>query len=205
MAGTILRTRIRFAVDAILGRQLPAVTDKLTSLPLRLWQAEDVQFEIGIFNNGVIAADVSNLATVTLQLKGYENLEGAPIFTKSAAPAAIAGANWTDDTQQNVLLTATLLETAIELDGAKERPLELTVFATTTDGTPRRIPLCQTLITLMDSGYGDIGTLVIVSPGARMRNNKLQVKNQTDGLYYDFVLRTNGGVIEDSIEGAGEA
>ncbi len=206
MAGTLQRNRIRVAVDNVTARQGAAMTDKLTAVALRMYQAEDVQVELGIFSNGTIIADISNLTSVTMEVKDPANLEGAPLMAQDvlfAALAVISGANWTNDTAQNALFTFTAAETNIALDGAREAPLRIYFWATTSD--PRRIPLGVGDLTLLDSGYGDVGSIQIVTPGARMRNNKLQIKNQTDGLYYDFVLRTVAGQVVDSEEGAGEA
>lgn len=206
---TIERTRIRTAVDVISARTTE-LTDELTDSPLKLWQAEDVQVEVGIFKDGTIAADISNFDSVTMVVKDPDNLLGSPLIEKTVEAADldqnVSLANWDNGTEQHVLFELTFQETNIELQGRNKRDLLIFFWATTDDVEPRRIPLGTSKITLLDSGYGDVGAITIVPAGARIRNSKLQILNQTDGLYYDLVIRNSAeGIAVTSVEGAGES
>lgn len=203
---TIVRNRVRIAVDAVLSRGV-ALTDVLTSRALEWWQAEDVQTEIGIFSNGTIAADLTNCASVTMEVKDPFNLLGAPLISKTVLAAAmdlvVSLSDWNAGVDAHAIFVLTNAETNIELEGNATRLLTLFFWMTTTDVPARRIPLGSSLLTLRDSGYGDLGAIAIQAPGARMSGSKLQVLNQDDTLYYDLVLRNVSGVPVLSVEGAG--
>jgi len=208
MAGTIQRSRIRFASDVILARTIQAL-DKLTGSMLRMWQAEDCQVESSALVNGVLAADISNFAKVTFEVKDPTNLLGAPLISKDLLAAGFGATvnqtTWDNGTDQQFVWILTNSDTDIALAGKQAQTLMAFVWATTTDGTPRRIPLAATQLLLVDSGYGDIGSITITPPGARMKNNFLQVINPDNSLYYNVKLRTINGVPTLTTDGPGEA
>lgn len=206
MAGTIQRNRIRHTVDPILNRT-GGFTDVLTnSADVKFWQAEDVQVEVGLYYNGTFAADITNVTSITLEMKAPDNLLGSPLVSKTATLDLTAdSATWLAGTKQHALFVMTNLEMNIQLAGAKSKELLLFYWIITNDATPRRIPLGRASITLLDSGYGDVGAITVVPNGARIHNNKLQVLNQSDSKYYDFVFRTLSGEVVSSIEGPGES
>lgn len=207
MPATILRNRLRIAVDALLKRGGPLVDVILNAQPIA-YQAEDLQVELGVMYNGLMAPDITNFASITMQLKDAENLLGAPLFSQTILAVnlhTVTDLNWGNGSDQTALFILANTDTNIELNARQSRTLEIYFFATTTDGTPRRIPLGKSPFTLSDSGYGDIGALTVVSPGARMKAAKIQIKNQDDGLYYNTVLRNVGGDPVVSVEGNGEA
>lgn len=205
MAASIVRNRIRVKVDNILLRNGP-LSEKLTSSGLVMYQAEDAQIELGIYSNAVKASDLTNFASVTLLLKDSENLLGAPLISSvQTTVVAVSDANWLNDSAQDALFLLTNSDTNIELNGRAYRNMAIIFFGTTTDVPARRIPFSRGQIQLLDSGFGDLGSITVTSPGARMKASRLQVKNQTDGLYYDLVYRTVDGSVTWSVEGAGEA
>ncbi len=215
MSATIVRNRIRLAIDNILNRGLIAVTDALTGRALTVQQAEDVQIELGIFSNGTIAADISNFTSITMELKDPEQLLAPPLFTLSALKTAsvspqvdltqtVSLADWNAGIAQHATFVLTYVNTNIELQGRPQR--FLTVFFWGNTATPQRIPLGKSELVLIDSGYGDLAAITVTPPGARMKNSKLQILSASDGLYYDLVGRTDGaGGQIGSLEGAGEA
>ncbi len=197
MSVQITSNRVRFAVDSVFGLQLAAITDKLTGLPLRFWQSSDLQFEVGLFNNGTIVDSIANIAKITLELKAPENLLGLALYSGDVLVGAMATpslVNWNAGTDQHAVFAVTKAQSNIELVGQKERPLMLFVWLTDTTGTPKRIPLCQTLIYLTDSGFGDIGSITIQPPGAQMVGGRLQILNPDDGTYTTWVTKVLGGV-----------
>lgn len=205
MAGSITINRIRVAVDSVLSRT-GTLIDALTGKPLAMWQAEDVQVELGIFNNTVIVSDVTNFTSVTMEVKDPANLLGAPLITSTVLFASlqiISGANWTNGTAQNAVFLLTQIQTNIALLGAKSKDFQIWFWATTNDGTPRRIPLGTSPITLQDSGYGDVGSIQVLPPGARMTASRLQILNPDTNLYYDLCVRIKDGQPDASLEGAG--
>lgn len=204
---TININRIRFASDVQLARQNQFVlTDKLTGQSLRMFQAEDVQVETSFLVNGVIAADISNFASATLEIKDPTNLLGSPLIsvTQPSLTGTVSQANWDNGSAQHAVFTLTNAQTDIALNGKQTQTLSVFVWATTVS-TSLRIPCAAGPLTLMDSGYGDVGAITIVPPGARMKSNVLQIYDPDVNLYYNTKIRTINGVPVLSVEGAGDA
>ena len=56
--------------------------DALTGKSPEVWRAEDMQFEIGIFYGSDIAVDVSNIASLTIEIKDVSNPAGSALVSK---------------------------------------------------------------------------------------------------------------------------
>lgn len=196
---------MRIAVDNVLSRGLiKPLVDVLTNANEIMWQAEDVQVELGIFSNGTIIGDPSNLVSVTFEVKDPNNLDGAPLISSVQTTInTISLPNWTNGTQQNCLFVLTAAQTNIALLTAQQKTLNAYFFALTAD--PFRFPLGWGTFQLADSGYGDLGSTVVTPPGARMKNNRLQIQCVDDNLYYDTVYRHVAGTLALSSVGPGQS
>ncbi len=71
--GTIPRQRIRVAGDPA---RFDGPADEQTGGTPRFWRGNDLQFEVGVFHNGVLQ-EVTNLASLTLEVKAAGE-DGAP-------------------------------------------------------------------------------------------------------------------------------
>lgn len=212
MSVSIIRNRIRLAVDNVLSRGA-SLSDLLTGKPLAIWQAEDVQVEVGIFSSGVFVDTLTNFTSVTLELKDSNNLLGAPLLTQTITTTAGANgqvltygttsANWIAGSTQPALFVFSSADTNIELQGYPLKNFVIYLWGTTNDSPSRRIPLGSGLIQLLDSGYGDVGSIIILPPGARMSGGKLQVICPDNSKYYDCVVRLQNGSPTLSSEGNG--
>ena len=208
MSATIVRNRIRIKVDNILSRG-SLLTDVLTGTTAQFWQSEDVQVELGIYSAGVIAADLSNCASVTFLVKDKANLSGSALLSQTILAASmdltVSDADWVSGAAQHAVFVFTAAETNVALTGAAAKTLTWFFYMTTTDAPARRIPLGKGDALLSDSGYGDLGAQTVLAPGARMKDSKLQVQCVDDSLYYDLRVRKVAGTLVPSVEGSGEA
>jgi hypothetical protein len=212
MPTPLAATRIRFSSDQVLNRDNAlTLTDKITGLQIQMWQSEDSQIETSLFSNGTFIDSYANITSITLQFKDPGNLLGSPLFSKTITIAGGAPAydatctltDWNAGTKQTFAFALAAADTNIALDGRPSRTLQLDMWVTST--TSQRIMVCSGILTLVDSGYGDIGSIVIVAPGARMKSNLLQVINSDNSLYYNVRLRNVSGVPTLTTDGAGEA
>lgn len=209
MATTLTHSRIRVAADSVESKNR-AVTDVLTNAAPAFWQASDLQVEVGVFHDGAWVDTWTNIASVTLAIKAPDALESgalAEVTVSTGDPefnASATHSGWAAGTEQHVVFNLTKEETSIELAGAASRDLILYIWLTTNDATPKRIPLLRTAVTMLDSGWGDVGAIAITPPGARVRDNRLELLDPDTQRYYSVVIREVNGVPTLSIEGTGE-
>lgn len=204
---TITRDIIRVAVDAVLARG-KKLKDALTGKNLEMWHGEDVAVQVGFFENGVLVGDISNFASATCEVKALDGLDAAPLLTKDVAvPDLLQNLtidHWNDGTLQHAEFVFTNSETSnIDLKGRQTLTAMMFFWATTNDVPARRVGIGNSILTIRDNGVS--GAVVVTPPGARMKNNKLQVMNPDTNLYYDVVVRVEQGQPVLSLEGAGEA
>ncbi|NUO80332.1 hypothetical protein HUU05_09675 [candidate division KSB1 bacterium] len=207
---TLTRKRIRLGIDADKG---DLVKDQLTGATPELWRGNDVQFEIGILWNSLVA-DISNLADITLTLRATDAL-GDLAAQKSVAAvefSTLTDATWADKTAQHVLIPLTADETNLALgSGVKEKTYHLVVDARTTDSPARTITLGVTTLKLREDGAGSAGTpptndplyLTIPQSDARYARKigapgEVQRFVSPNGRWaYDVGVRDDGSKIDD--------
>ena len=153
---TLTRKRIRLGIDADKG---DLVKDQLTGATPELWRGNDVQFEIGILWNSLVA-DISNLADITLTLRVGDAL-GALAAQKVVEAAefnlALTDAEWNGKSAQHALIPLTAAETNLDLGGTKEKTFHLVVDARTTDNPARTITLGVSSLKVREDGAGVAG------------------------------------------------
>ncbi len=224
---TLDRTRLRLAGDAARFDAPLEVNRRATP---QFWRGNDVQFELGVFNNGELQS-VANLASVTVEIKALGASGSAPAASTAAlmAKTVLAGAldnsldqaSWDDGSKQHALIAFTAAESAIAA-GARW----LTIYATTTDTTPRTITLCAGPIKVLESGAGfpsdppdeintyptlavaDARYLQTAPSGGNFRfksGNIIQVFNPDTNLYHDVFVKVVGGVPTLMTADTGEA
>jgi len=174
----ISRRRIRFAAD-IAAKTSDPMEDIYTGDTPELWRGNDAQFEVGIFFNETLQTDISNIATITLDVKSTSDRDGDPLITATLQAAdlddTLDSETWADGTKQHALFTFTGDETNIELDG-NDDDCWLIISYTTTDNPGRSITIQHTIIKIVEDGAG--------SDGQPQNNaNLYYTKAEADGRY----------------------
>lgn len=209
MSYTIPQSRLRLALDAaLMASQVgQAVTDIYSGRSPVIVQATDLQVEVGVFWNGTLAADITNFASLTLQFQDSIQMTATALYSATGTlDTTCDAAAWAAQTKQHGLWNLTSVQTTFELVGKKKRKLWMTCWGTTTAPLgSKRIPLCATDIYVVDSGWADGATVIVASPGARMKDGKLQVFCPENSKYYDVMHRLVNGVPQLVTEGAGES
>lgn len=148
-------TRLRFALD-LRSREL--FTDVLTGRTPALWRAADVQFELALFDDAALYADIGDIDQITLEIKAADDLQGAALLRITADYAdlnrTLTGAEWTAGTLAHATLAASATETALDLDQTPSKVFHLVVSALTTDDPAKTLILGTSRVTVHESGAG---------------------------------------------------
>jgi hypothetical protein len=200
MPATIPRDRVRIAADSV---RAGTVIDNLTGKSPEIWRGADMQFEIGVFFNGTLATDISNIASITVELKSPTNPSG-PALVAVVVPAAnltsdVTSVNWRNQTAQHCIAQFTADDTNFDLDGALSASLWLVIGVTTADAEALYFPIGVGLITVRESGFSRGDTQIsLVTPPVRVA--ELLVQCPDNNLWYYIVPRNINGVMTPSIE-----
>src|SRR5580692_2713639 len=81
----ISNQRIRLAIDT---SQMGAINDVLTGATPQFWNGVDLQFELAIFY-GTTLASVSNLDSITVDLKQSDPRTGLPVMSATLASGSL--------------------------------------------------------------------------------------------------------------------
>ena len=132
MPPILKRKRIRLQVFT---DQDGPVKDFLTGATPVCWRGNDLQVELGLFF-GPEVVDVSNLSTVTIEAKWSQTSEAPAAISKTISDfdSTVTASTWIDLTRQHAVVPLTAAETNIDLGGAAEKSLWLTISAVTSEG-----------------------------------------------------------------------
>jgi hypothetical protein len=171
---TLLQARrIRLAADA--GKKTSEkIKDVFTGGTPELWRGNDVRFEIGLFLDSTILSDISNIATLTLEVKDAADKTGAPLMTKTLTSGdltACLDADWTAKTGQHGVIEFTGTESNIPVAS-----YWLVISATTTDSPGKSITIGATDFSIVEDGAGSAG-----SPATY--ENNVYTKGESDGRF----------------------
>jgi hypothetical protein len=148
---TLSRRRIRAKLDAA-KRTTDRFTDVKTSSSPELWRGNDVQFELGIFWNDALVTDITNLASITVDVRSGTAV-GALLMTKTLSAVdldtSLTAGTWADDSKQHALIAFTGTETNVPA-GAHW----LVISAVTNDTPSRSITLAATTLLVAEDGAG---------------------------------------------------
>lgn len=152
---TLTRRRIRCKIDAAQKTTFKFVDVKTSSTP-EFWRGNDLQFEIGIAWNGSLITDISNIASLTLQVKASAAATEI-LMTKTLAAVdlvnTVTEANWADDSNQHALVAFTGTEANIVAG-----TYHMGVSVVTSDSPGRDITLGATTLVVTEDGAGASGT-----------------------------------------------
>jgi hypothetical protein len=146
---------IRIAVD-VSGVQQP-LQDLATSAPPQLWNATNIRFELGFFQNAALV-DVSGFESVTLQIKDPNNKIGAAFVSRTISSGDLDNSTtddtWADGTQQQCVVEFDHTETVMPMAG--DTTSFWLVLSAVTTGT-HMVVLGAGTITFNEAGYEVVG------------------------------------------------
>jgi hypothetical protein len=204
----VQRRRIRLKCDA---QNHTLMLCQLTGKTPKLWRGIDAQIEVGLFDGGIFCSDLSNLASLILEIHASP-LSGAPIVQKTLVLGDLTDdlveSDWTgkDPEDYHGLFEFTGLETNLEMTGATEnsRTFWLVVHAVTTDGYYVTFGLAQLVVQEdgAQNGLAVVGTNQNwrVSPTTGL----IQFYNATTEKWHSFVPTGPAGAVVGTFEQDGE-
>jgi hypothetical protein len=217
MSTSYTRQRIRIAFDVT---KQTANIDKITGETPRIWRGNDIVFEIAAFYGNPLSdastlIDVSNIASLTLEVKPFATRTGGSVMTKTITSAdintALTTAQWNADSAQHASIVFTNLETAPDLgSGTTEANYWLVVSVITNDSPGREITWGYTTLTIEEDGNGSATSPTPSPPvsytkaeaDARFQQidaGGLVVANLTTGKHHLVNLVTVNGVVTINI------
>jgi len=126
------------------------ILDLNTSAEPQAWWARDLTLQVGVFA-GAVLLDVSDLQSVTVNLKDPGNLDGSPLVSETITTFdnTTTLTTWNAGTQQHFVVSFTADELSFMLtDG--ERLVHISMVAVTTGGQTGTI--CVGSINIIDDG-----------------------------------------------------
>lgn len=110
---------IRCAFD--MARPYTDVVDKLTGQTPIFWRGNDLRFEVVVMRNNTVL-DVSNLASLTLEVRDDQSITSTPLMQKTVAGGAmdntVTDTTWGNNTKQHATFDFTDAETNLASPGA---------------------------------------------------------------------------------------
>jgi len=150
---TINSKRIRIAADAAL---LDAPQDTLTGLTPAFFRGNDLKIEFALFNKGILQ-DVTNIASVTLEIKASDEVftppdaGTPPLMTKTVAAVNLNTSlnitNWNAGTDQHGTLSFSATEANIAAG-----PQWMSLWALTTDSPGKVITIAAGPLRILEDG-----------------------------------------------------
>ncbi len=176
---------VRIEVDQ--GDAYRAPSSKVTGDVIRLPRSRDIAIQIGIKANGIFMADASYIATITAEVRNYATPgDAAIVIAATSTIAAIAEAQWEDNTAQHATVTLPAAQTAGISVGSKETAYWLVITAVTAGGKP------LTLIAGKVLGVDDAGNYSATAP------TPADPSFVTSVAFYSALAAINQGVIEEN-------
>ena len=189
MSKPYARQRIRLAFDVA---STADAVDQLGSGTPHIWRGTDVSFELCAFYNGGPTAtdsdvvDISNVASLTLEVKPLADRDGDAVMTKTITSAdffTITKTNWEQGFYQcaiNFLNT----ETAPSIGTADSLDFWLVISVLTNDTPDRHITWTKTKLTIEEDGTG---TGLSPTPGDPLYYTAAQTDAAIQAVKWDFI------------------
>ena len=208
---TFGRHRIRIAPDV--KSHTPVIDLVSGSTPL-IWRGTSLQVEVGLLFNGVLQADISNIAHLYLEIHNGSRAGGA-FLQKELLPAALHGTltpeEWVTGTadKYHALFELSKEETQLPLSGdntlQQKQTFWLVIHAVTSDAISRNITWggCN-LEVEEDAVQNDLGVVPMAAPTFRISNGDIQLYNRTTSKFHPIWIEGDEGV-EQIKHGAGQS
>jgi hypothetical protein len=127
--------RIRLKVTPTARTPLVDAFDNQTP---RIWRGNDIQVEIGLFTAAGAVEDISNLASLTVEVDTSQTSTGSPLMTKTVLLAAmdqtLDAASWADYSKQHATVEFSATETNLSLGTDNQKTYWLVVHGVTSAG-----------------------------------------------------------------------
>jgi hypothetical protein len=205
------RHRIRLAPDV---KSHALATDIISGGAPLIWRGTSLQVEVGLLFNGVLQTDISNIASLYLEIHSG-NRTGGPLLQKILLAAALHGTvtaeEWATGAadKYHALFELNYADTQLPMDSdstlQQKRIFWLVIHAVTTDATPRRITWggCN-LEVEEDAAQNDLAVVPMSAPSFRTANGDLQIYNKTTGKFHAIWFEGEEGA-ETIKYGAGQS
>lgn len=150
---TIQNTRVRIAANVA---SFDNPIDILRNNYPQFWRGNDVQFEIGVFDNATLLS-VANISSVTLDVRKLTNdgkapaVEVEPLMSKTTTTFddTTTSTTWSDGTKQHAVLTFTGHESALDAGD-----YWISVWAETNTSPKKVITLSAGIVRVLENGGG---------------------------------------------------
>jgi uncharacterized protein YbaR (Trm112 family) len=153
----LTRKRIRLEADGKI-RASTKMLDVFTSATPEIWRGNDVQFEIGLFFDDVLITDLSNIASLSIDVVPDDDRDGEPVMSGTIEAGdlddTLDQTSWDDYTKQHALITFTGQEANVSLGGAASKTFWLAVSVVTNDDPSRQITVQCTQLKIVEDGAG---------------------------------------------------
>ena len=181
------RNRIRLKVDD--GWPYDQLVNELSNTSPELPRGRAARFEIGIFSGGEWQTDVSDITSLTLEIKTRSAKTGAPLasHTEGVLAAGVSVNEWNNKTNQHAVIEFTQAELALAMGGAESIDLWIVITAETASGS---ITLAAGNATMIEDG--GLSSADTPGPGDPQYFNKEQI------IAMLAALQANGDKIIDS-------
>ena len=161
----ITNQRIRLAIDT---SQMGSINDVLTGATPQFWNGVDLQFELAIFYGAALAA-VSNLDSITVDLKAGDPRTGLPLMSATIDSGALNQSLTLDAwnggaaADCHALIAFTNDETNLNLNADTET-FWLVISALPSDSPAHKLVLGATPLSVTEGGEGVEPPASVVSP-----------------------------------------
>jgi hypothetical protein len=149
---TLGRSRVRIALDTT---SFGALINTLTEQTPKLWRGALAQFEIGLFVGTDLATDLSNVESVTLEIRPASDRDGTPLLSKTLAAVSldttVNAATWADESKQHALFELSESDTNLAVAAEPSTDYWLVFSAVLSEGP---VTLGGGVITIVEDGAG---------------------------------------------------
>lgn len=208
MSIQITSDRVRLA---IVQTDKSAIEDFISGNTPTWYNGNDLQFEIGFFTDLSFGAldDISNIDSITLQIKPLTNKSGAAVMAATLASGDLNDAltlgqwNANDPTLAQAIITFVNGVTNINLNGLDQQNFWMVISAVLTNGS--KVTLATGQVTIVESGFATAVPSFVVTPtyytaaqsDARYTVSSTKVNKTGDTMSGPLVFSgtTNAGVV----------
>lgn len=163
---TIANQRIRLAIDV---SQMANINDVITGNTPQFWNGVDLQFELAFFY-GANLIDISNLDSITVDLKDSDPRTGLPVMSATLASGSFNPGLTLDawlggaPSDCHALITFTNSETNIDLQDDLGDTYWLVISALTNDSPAHKLVMGGTPLNVVEGGEGVTPPASVVTP-----------------------------------------
>jgi len=183
----LTKSKIRFPLNPL--SHIPIACLIQARAPL-IWRAQDLDVEVGIYNNTEFVGDLSAFISITMEIVPDADRTSAPLIQKIILVADMDAtcdlSSWTGGTKQHAKFELSNSETNFAFAGAVQNLKKYWVAFYATLTGPIHVPLGGTTLTVEDFGANN-GLPVLGSNFPMWRissGNDFQLRNKTTGNYH---------------------